>query len=163
MIGAIIAQRKVREGIENINRRDIDAILAGWADDGVYIYPGKVSGSGRFEGKEAIRKWYENTFEQFPVIKMTVNHVMVENIFDFTGTNVIAVNVDILVQNLQGTESGTCSVNLFKIKKGKIVEGRVFHFGSREEIDEMASRGEADVSGQHAECPWDKEKASGAG
>lgn len=156
MIGSIIAQRKIREGIENMNKRDLDALMAGWADDGVLIYPGKVSGSGRFEGKEAIRKWYENTFEQFPQLEVTVDHVMVENLFDFVGTNVVAVNYNIKAINRQGAENHTWAVNLTKIQYGKVIEMRSFIFGARDEIDAIASRGEGDTPSEQKECPWDK-------
>ncbi|MDH5637735.1 MAG: nuclear transport factor 2 family protein [Nitrospinota bacterium] len=115
-------------------------MLANWADGGILIYPGKGSASGRFEGKEAIGKWWENTFEYFPELKFTVNHVLVENVFDFMGTNVIAVSCDIKARNRHGVEFETCAVNLMKIRKRKIVEARYFFFSSREEIDMIASR-----------------------
>ncbi|MDH4184828.1 MAG: nuclear transport factor 2 family protein [Nitrospinota bacterium] len=152
-------QKKTREGFNYFNRRDIDAIMANWAEDGVLIYPGKVSASGRFTGKSTIRKWYEDAFAQFPKLVFTVKHVMVENIWDMTGNNVIAVSYDIDTTNTQGMENHASAVNLSKIRNGKLIEMQVFMFGSREEIDAMAARGEGDTPKIATECPWDKDKA----
>ena len=158
MIAAIIAKKKALEGIENMNRRDIDALMAGWADDGVLHYPGRVSASGVFKGKEAIRKWYENTFQQFPQLKADAQHVMVENIWDLTGNNTIAVNYEITATNIQGAVNQSSAINMLTIRNGKIVEGRTFIFGSKDEKDALAARRESDEKQAVTECPWDKDK-----
>ena len=43
MIGAIIAKKKARSGFDALSRHDIDAFLAHWAEDGIFIYPGNLS------------------------------------------------------------------------------------------------------------------------
>ena len=58
MIGAIIAKKNVRAGLEALNKRDVTTFMSAWADDAVWNYPGDLPVSGRFVGKQAIRSWY---------------------------------------------------------------------------------------------------------
>jgi ketosteroid isomerase-like protein len=54
MIGALIAKSKVTSSYDLLNSRDIKKFLANWHDDATWIYPGNVSASGEFRGKQAI-------------------------------------------------------------------------------------------------------------
>ena len=44
MIGALIARRKASEGLEALNKRDLEVFLKDWADDATFTYPGDLSG-----------------------------------------------------------------------------------------------------------------------
>ena len=73
MIGAFIAKMKIRSAFEALNQRNFPAFSAAWRDDCVFIYPGDIKVSGKFEGKVAIEKWFNNFLEQFPKINFTIN------------------------------------------------------------------------------------------
>jgi len=59
MIGAIIARQAVKTGFDALNERDLDKFMKAWADNCIWIYPGKVTAGGRFVGKDEVRKWFE--------------------------------------------------------------------------------------------------------
>ncbi|NIV33040.1 MAG: hypothetical protein GWN58_27425, partial [Anaerolineae bacterium] len=51
MIGAVRAKRGVTAGYDTMNRRDLQALMADWDNDAVFIYPGDVPASGTYRGK----------------------------------------------------------------------------------------------------------------
>ncbi len=128
MLGAIAAKDNVKAGLEALNRRDVSSFMIGWAEDAVWIYPGDLSMSGRFEGKKAIREWFENLMRQFPQVKHTVNSVSVTNIFDFVGNNVAAAHCDVELTNKDGHCLKYSAVTMLTIRGGKVVEGKNYLF-----------------------------------
>ena len=119
MIGALIAKQKIASGYDALNNRDVEAFLAAWRDDCTFIYPGDLPISGKMEGKSAIEKWFKNFFDQFPKIKYTLKNVCVDNVFDFMGTNTVAVHWDSEYTNKDGKEFQNSGVSIIKIKFGK--------------------------------------------
>jgi ketosteroid isomerase-like protein len=121
MIGAIIAKKKVRAGLEALNRRDIPAFLSGWADDAVWNYPGDLPVSGRFVGKQAISGWFENLMLQMPHLKFTVHSVSVSNVFDLVGNNVAAAHWEVDFTNRDGyrTPVQRCGGSHYQGGKGR--------------------------------------------
>ena len=66
MIGAMIGKRRVRSAFASLNRRDLPAFLANWAEDATFIFPGDVPGvSGKIEGKKAIEDGSADTSSVF--------------------------------------------------------------------------------------------------
>jgi ketosteroid isomerase-like protein len=133
MIGAIIAKKKVMSAFDAINQKDISAFLTDWKNDSVFIYPGDVSASGRFEGRIKIEKWFRNFFDHFSKIKFTVKSVTVKNIFDFIGTNVVMVDWDIAVTTSDGKEINNSGVTVINLKMGKafLVQDYIFDTGEK--------------------------------
>ncbi len=82
MLGAWLAQRKTPAIYEAFNRHDLEAVLASFADDVTFIFPGDVRASGVHTGKEAVKRWFEQFFAQFPTLRFTVRQVGVANLFD---------------------------------------------------------------------------------
>ena len=128
MIGAIIAKSRLRKAFNALNNHDLDAFISGWREDGTFIYPGDFSVSGTFQGKDAVRGWFENFFRQFPEIQFTVNYVCVDRLFDMTGTNTIAAQWDIDLTNKSGTKLQNIGINVIKLRGGKVTEVRDFFF-----------------------------------
>ena len=128
MIGAIIIKRKVRSAFASLNRRDISAFLADWAEDATFIYPSSVSAGGKIESKKAIEKWFRKFMEQFPKVNLTLKNVCVQNIFALRGTNVIAVELDVSGTNREGKDFQNSGVTIIDTKKGKgvLVQDYVF-------------------------------------
>src|SRR3954471_22222502 len=56
------AQRFARAWVEAWNRRDVEAVLAHFADDATFISPKAevVVGQGRLENKAALRRYWES-------------------------------------------------------------------------------------------------------
>ena len=137
MIGAIFAKMSVQAGMEALNRRHVSGFMIGWAEDAVWIYPGELSVSGRFEGKKAVKDWFENLMEQFPQLKFTVHSVSVSNLFALTGNNEAAVHWTVSLTNKNGHHLEYSGVTTLKIRKGKVAQGCDFLFV----VDEHVKRG----------------------
>jgi len=120
MIGALIAKYKINHAFDALNRRDFEAFLSDWRDDCTFIYPGNVPASGKFEGKDAIAKWFKNFLDQFPKLTFTVKNLCVDNVFDFVGTNTVAAHWDINYTNKDGKEIQNSGVSVINIKFGKV-------------------------------------------
>ena len=120
MIGTLIARKSIAASFEAMNQQDLDKFMSAWRDDGVFIYPGEISESGTFEGKDAVRNWFQNFFNKHQKIQFDVYDICVKNIFDLTGTNVAAVHWDMNLINLDGREGQNSGVTVIHIKGGKV-------------------------------------------
>ena len=130
MIGAVLAKRQVRSGFDPMNQHDLTKVMAAWAEDGVFTYPGRVSVSGEHKGKKAIEACYAKFFETFPKVNFTVKEVFVSNIFALGATNNIAVEWEWALTNRQGKEFKNSGVTTIRAKGGKIVAMRDYYFNT---------------------------------
>ena len=121
MIGAIIAKKRARSVLDTLSRHDIDAFMAGLAEDCTFIFPGNLSVSGEIKGKEAVQEWYQNFFDRFPVTSFTLKNACVENIFALVGTNVLSIEWDLTIHDQQGEQFEISGVNIVHLKGGKAV------------------------------------------
>jgi len=121
MIGVYIAKKKVISAVAAMNRHDYKAVIADWSKNCVFVYPGNVPASGRIEGITEIEKWFKVFFEQFPGIEFTIKNICCENIFDFTGSNVLAMHWEIVLTNRDGNKFHNYGITLIIIKFGKVI------------------------------------------
>jgi ketosteroid isomerase-like protein len=128
MIGSIIIKNKARAAFAALNRRDIRAFLVDWAEDATFIYPHTVSVGGKMEGKKTIEKWFQNFLEHFPELKLTPKNICVGNICAFSGTNVIAVELEVVGRNKEGMNFQNKGVTMINTEKGKAVLVRDYIF-----------------------------------
>lgn len=126
MLGAILAKQAVKSGFDSLNKGDLEQCLKGWNDECVFKYPGKVKAGGTFTGKDQIKKWYKNFFDQYPQRKFTLKHIALENIFDLIGNNTAIARWDLEVTNKDGFKSSNSGVTLLEIRGGKISMGEDF-------------------------------------
>ncbi|GIV96904.1 MAG: hypothetical protein KatS3mg057_1561 [Herpetosiphonaceae bacterium] len=128
MIGAWLAQRKTPAIYAAFNRHDLKAVLANFADDVTFVFPGDVRTSGVHIGKEAVGRWFERFFEQFPTLRFTVHRVTVANLFDLVGNNVVATRWDVEVVNRDGWQGQNSGVTVTTLRGGKAVHIQDFIF-----------------------------------
>jgi len=83
-------------------------------------------------GKGAVEESFRHFFEQFPSIQFDVRDICVKNIFDLTGTNVIAVHWDVRLTNREGYTGENAGITMITIESGKVVMAKnyVFELGS---------------------------------
>ena len=131
MIGTLIAKKSVAAAFEAMNRQDLDEFMSIWRDDGVFIYPGEIPESGSYEGKDAVRGAIQNFFDKYQKIQFDIQDICVKNIFDLTGTNVVAVHWNISLTNLEGREGQNSGVSIINIEGGKafLVKEFIFDLG----------------------------------
>jgi ketosteroid isomerase-like protein len=130
MIGAIIARQAVRSGFDALNDRNLDKFMKAWAEESVWIYPGNLSVSGKFVGKDQVRKWFNHFQEQFPYRKFTVKHFGVVSIFALSGNNVVFAYWNLELTNIAGINYEYSGVTILTIKGAKVVQGEDFLFNS---------------------------------
>lgn len=92
MLGSLIAKQAVKVGLKSFENHDLKMSKVGWRNDVTMIYPaGDVLPGGKFQGKDAVTQWVKNAMDYFPVYKIDIKHVCVQNLFDLIGNNVITV------------------------------------------------------------------------
>jgi len=137
MIGAIIAKKKVRYWFDTLNWRNLDTLLANWSEAAIFVYPGELSVSGTFEGKESIKEWYQKFMEQFPQAIFDVKNICVQKMCPVNfRTNSVAVEWDGLFTNRDRKEFRNSGVTVVSIEKGKIM--KVHQYISNAEVDRRA-------------------------
>ena len=151
MIGAMIAKQKISSGYDALNNRDLETFLAAWRDDCTFIYPGDLPISGKIVGKPAIEKWFKNLFDQFTKIKYTLKNVCVDNVFDFMGTNTVAVHWDSEYTNKDGKEFQNSGVSIIKIKFGKAESVKDYFFDTGDKFKAAWSITETEFTETHVE------------
>ena len=134
MIGAILAKKSIVKAFEALNRHDLPTFMAGWRDDGVFIYPGDIPVSGTYNGKAAVEGWFQNFLEQFPKIQFDVQDVCVRNIFAFTGNNVVAAHWNLQLTNKDGREGQNSGVTVITARGGKVSQVKDFIFDLGEDF-----------------------------
>ena len=128
MIGTIIAKNNLIRSFQALNNHDLDGFMSAWRDDGVFIYPGELSVSGTFEGRDAVEKWFRNFFDHYPKLYFDVHDICFKNIFDFTGNNVAAIHWNLEVTNRDGREGQNSGVTVITIEGGKAVRVKDYIF-----------------------------------
>lgn len=128
MIGTLIARRAVARSFLALNNHDLAEFMKGWRDDGEFIYPGQIPASGTYKGKAAVEGWFARFLAQFPSIQFDVQDVCMGRIFDFVGTNVVAVHWDVDLTNRDGFSSRSGGVTLIHLQRGKAVRSKDYIF-----------------------------------
>jgi hypothetical protein len=54
MLGALVAKKVLAGAFDALNRHDVQKFMAAWRDDCVFIFPGEIRESGKFQGKNAV-------------------------------------------------------------------------------------------------------------
>jgi len=128
VIGVVIARALARRSYHAINRGDVAAIMAKWHENATLTYPGKLSVSGTRKGKQEIESWFWHFKEAIPIRTFRPITISVENIFDFLGNNVIAVQWENRPVNKAGEEFYVRGVTVSTIRWGKITDSTTYVF-----------------------------------
>ena len=128
MIGALLARKAIAGAFDALNRHDLAFFMSSWRDDGAFIYPGEIPASGTFTGRPAVEGWFRRFFEQFPGIRFELRDIAVRNLFDVTGTNVVAAHWDVELTNREGRVGGNAGVTVIDIERGKVVRAKDYIF-----------------------------------
>ena len=128
MLGTIIARQVTRKGFEHLNNGNFEAFLKTVADDAVMQFPGNLSISGEFKGKQAIREWITNIFSLFSEYSLFVKNIYMKDIFAFGPSNSAAVEFGIDAKLRDGSPYHNSYVILLQIKGGKMVRSQEFPY-----------------------------------
>jgi ketosteroid isomerase-like protein len=128
MLGALLARRAVRQGLAAINRMDVDAVVAAFAEDAVLEFPGRSVLAGRQEGKEAIRRWFVRRFARLDRIHLTITHVSVSEPLALGGTNTVLVEWLLAESMADGRSHHVSGVTSLHLHDGQVVLARDYVF-----------------------------------
>jgi len=128
MIGALVAKLSAKSAYDSLNRRDISSFISSWAEDAIFIFPGEVPISGKHQGKQNIEIIFQTFLAQFPRFNFSIKNILVKNIFDLIGTNVIAVEWDIAGENKDGAEFSNSGVSIIEIRGMKARQVQDYFF-----------------------------------
>jgi ketosteroid isomerase-like protein len=117
MFARMIASRQVKKAFDARNRRDIDAFLAGWAENAVLVFPGPVGGN--FRGIESIRSFFREQVERFPRERLNATRVYVSRPFGVMRQDV-AVEWQTELEDETGHRSHHEGVTCLQIRDGKV-------------------------------------------
>lgn len=74
---AKLAGPLVRRAYGHLNRADVDAVVAGFRDDGMFSFPGAHELAGEYHGREELRSFFGRLFEWFPDLTFEVDDLAV--------------------------------------------------------------------------------------
>ncbi|XZF13893.1 nuclear transport factor 2 family protein [Chitinophagaceae bacterium MMS25-I14] len=124
MIGAIIARLAVKKGFEALNRQDITAFMKSWGEEAQWMYPGNLTVSGTFTGRDKVQAWFDNFCHHFPHFTFNVRCICTDNIFALGGNNIIAAEWTLDLTNKDGVQYKNEGTTVLTIKNAKVVMGR---------------------------------------
>ena len=114
------AQDFARAWVEAWNRRDIEAVLAHYAEDAVFVSPKaeRFVGSSRIEGKTALRAYWETAIEQVSALRFTL---------DTAFWSPRRETLTVLYQAEVGVAAPARAVEIMQFRAGKIVRGEALY------------------------------------
>lgn len=126
MIGALVAQRRVRSTYDALNARDLDGFLASWSDDATFTFPGDVPASGTWRGMAEIWTWFQDFLDRFPELCFDLRRVCVARPLALGASNDLAVHWQIALTNREGVSNRNSGIPLIEVRAGKVVAARDF-------------------------------------
>ncbi len=121
-------EAQIAHSYEAMNRKDLDAVMAAWAEGGVFEFPGRTPISGRHEGKEAIRAFFGRIFDELESMHFTIRHVAMSNPVGLTLSNMVYVDWTVDEVTRDGRRFSHDGITVLKMKGGKAVWGRDYFF-----------------------------------
>jgi ketosteroid isomerase-like protein len=119
---------RIQHMFDAVNRKDLAAVMKGWAEDGVLEFPGRSSLSGRYEGKVAIEAFFRRWFERMSSIRVTVKHVAFTNPIALDLANTMYVEFDTDQVTTDGLSFHTEVVGVYRLRRRKLVSYREYLF-----------------------------------
>jgi ketosteroid isomerase-like protein len=120
-------ERRVQHTFDAVSRKDLAAVMAGWAEYGVLEFPGRTVLSGRHEGKRAIEAFFREWFERMETIRLTVKHVGFAGL-TMTHGSTMYVEFDTDQTTKDGIEFHTEVAGVYRFRQGKLAYYREYLF-----------------------------------
>lgn len=121
-------ERRVQHMFDAVNRKDLAAVMKGWAEDCVLEFPGRSSLGGRYEGRAAIEAFFRRWFERMASIRLTVRHVAFVNPVALDIANTMYVEFDTDQVTSDGLSFHTEVVGVYRLRRRKLTYYREYLF-----------------------------------
>jgi len=123
MIASMIAKRKIRSAWAMMSQDDydVDALVAGFAEDAVWDNASDLGVGDTLRGKKAIAEWFHSWKEEFPKRKAVVKNVCMKGTCLPSPNNVMMVEWTCWETDKQGKEFQYDGVSVIHIRNKKVV------------------------------------------
>lgn len=121
-------EQRVQRSMEAFGRKDLAAIMAPWADDGVFELAGHTELSGRYEGRAAIEEMFRRIFERLESARITVRHSAFANPLGLTRNNTVYVESEVVETSTDGVTIRDERIAVYEWRGGKLVSVREWAF-----------------------------------
>jgi ketosteroid isomerase-like protein len=130
MFGAILLQQWTKANFSRlVARKDLNAVMRGWSENGVLEMPGSSAMSGRFEGKTAIRAWVAKWFDSMATIDFTVKRIALTNTLAVSfRTNDVMIEWEVRETSHSGASIRARGVTVWELRGGKLAAARDYFF-----------------------------------
>lgn len=116
-----------------LEERDLAAMMRWWADDAVFVFPGRTTISGTFSGKAAIEAWWRRVLDRMIVFHFTPKHVAFASPFGLTWSNTVLIEQTVDAATVDGLSAHVELVSVLRYRHGKVVHARDYFFDMSEE------------------------------
>lgn len=132
MIGALLLKWEMRRSFDAMSRKDLAAMMRGWAKDSVFEFPGKTPVSGRHEGKPAIEAFFRTVFARMVTMRFTVKRIAVTHPLALGFTNTVLVEWTAEETSREGVTAHVQGFTVAEFRRGKGIAGRDYIFDVRQ-------------------------------
>jgi ketosteroid isomerase-like protein len=118
-----LVRRRIRAAYALINRGEFDALVAQFAPEAVFAFPGVHALGGEFRGPDAVRAWFGEVRRLFPDF-----HLEPRRIFVSGGPRHTRAATWFAVSGTfpDGTAYRNEGAQLLEMRRGRVVEDRLF-------------------------------------
>ena len=123
----------VARNYQALDKRDLAAVMTWWADDAVFVFPGRTTISGTFSGRAAIEAWWRHVLDRMAVFHFTPKHVAFANPFGLTWSNTVLIEQTVDAETVDGLRAHVELVSVLRYRHGKVVHARDYFSDMTEE------------------------------
>jgi ketosteroid isomerase-like protein len=128
-------EKQIQRTFDAVERKDLGAVMQGWADDGVLEFPGRSAIGGRYEGKPAIEGFFRRWFQRMATIRLTVRHVAFANPLTLNYRNTMFVEFETDQLTVEGASLHTEVLGVYRFEHRKLVFYREYLFDADVAMD----------------------------
>lgn len=114
------AQKFARDWVEAWNRRDVEGVLAHYADDAVFVSPKaqRFVGASKIAGKAALRAYWQTALAQLTTLEFTL---------DVALWSPRTETLTVLYRAALGGQPATRAVEIMRFRGGHVVQGEALY------------------------------------
>jgi ketosteroid isomerase-like protein len=144
-----MVRRIARKTYRSLSQGDYEAVVASLDPEAVLSFSGDHALGGTFEGRDAVRAWFERLFACFPDLKLRPETIVVEG---FPWNTSVATRFRVAATLPSGASYNNEGMQFLRIRWGRVVEDRIYEDTQAlaEALDELSQAGVAEATKQRA-------------
>ena len=118
-----MVRRVARGTYRALSRGDYERVLQSFAPNAILEFPGDHALSGTFEGRDAIRSWFERLYAIFPDLRIEPESILVNG---FPWDTVVATRFTITATLPNGGPYVNHGMQFLRLRRGRVVEDYLY-------------------------------------